>query len=232
MRRNCTISHSMGIHHYLHQMLTLLHAPRINTRDFRCPPCGYCGVVIAKKKEGSYFGNCNVISMHDWWSLHCYGCNTWEQAWSSIRKKCFGTLNHTCFGQTLKNNSKLLFRLDSFFHGALYCCVRYSNIEHQDEMSTSLSLKVLLKKEWLKLVLDIDFMILYSSKLVIFLLIFSLHIPWIHYNIEGIITKKLACFRQIFENYVFNISTCTLLAASSKICIFSWFVFNISCLAL
>ena len=41
---------------------------------------------------------------------------------------------HICFGQTPKGSSKVLFRLDFFFHGTLYCCVRYSNIEYQDEI--------------------------------------------------------------------------------------------------
>ena len=33
-----------------------------------------------------------------------------------------------------------------YFHGTLYCCARYSNIEYQDEIFKNVSLKVLLKR--------------------------------------------------------------------------------------
>ena len=33
----------------------------------------------------------------------------------------------------VKRSNKLLFKLD-LFHGALYCCVRYSTIKGQDEI--------------------------------------------------------------------------------------------------
>ena len=41
--------------------------------------------------------------------------------------------NHNFFDQMSNLSSKVLFNW-IFFHGALYCCVRYSNIEYQDEI--------------------------------------------------------------------------------------------------
>ena len=72
------------------------------------------------------------------------------------------------------------------------------------------------------MVLDIDFMTSNILKLEFFF-----HIPWIHYKVEGIVPyicrKKsnlciLSYFKQILDNYEFNICTYTLLAPSSKIC--------------
>ena len=37
--------------------------------------------------------------------------------------------NHKVFVQTPKSSTKVL----KFFHGTFYCCVRYSNIEYEDE---------------------------------------------------------------------------------------------------
>ena len=37
------------------------------------------------------------------------------------------------FDQMPKGSSKVFFKLD-FINDALYCCVRYSNIEYQDEI--------------------------------------------------------------------------------------------------
>ena len=39
-------------------------------------------------------------------------------------------------GQTPNSSSKVLFELDFFIflNGTLYCCVRYSNLEYQDEI--------------------------------------------------------------------------------------------------
>ena len=57
-----------------------------------------------------------------------------EQAWSKYMEKMFHyTKTINCLGQTTKSSSKVLFKLD-FFHGVLYCCVRYSNIKCQDEI--------------------------------------------------------------------------------------------------
>jgi hypothetical protein len=56
---------------------------------------------------------------------------------------------------------------------------------------------------------------------------FFYHIPWIRYKLEVIITKNcrktsiwhhFIILKQIQDNYVPNISTCTLLAPSFKIC--------------
>ena len=41
--------------------------------------------------------------------------------------------NHNFFGQTPKSSSKVLFELD-FIHGDLYCCVKTSNVEYQDDI--------------------------------------------------------------------------------------------------
>jgi hypothetical protein len=39
------------------------------------------------------------------------------------------------FGQTPQSSSKVLFTLDFLnIYGDLYCCVKYSNIEYQDEI--------------------------------------------------------------------------------------------------
>ena len=46
------------------------------------------------------------------------------------------------------------------FHDDLYCCVGYSNVENQ-----YLSLKNMLKSEWLTLILDVDLMTLTILKL-------------------------------------------------------------------
>ena len=61
----------------------------------------------------------------------------WEQAWSSAPKtktknkklQYIKTINFLVKYLTLTANCCLI-----FFHGALYCCVRYSNKEYQDEI--------------------------------------------------------------------------------------------------
>ena len=52
-----------------------------------------------------------------------------------------------------------------FFHGALYCCVRYSNIECQDEIFKTYHKKYCSKGNGWNLVLDINFMTLNILKL-------------------------------------------------------------------
>ena len=55
----------------------------------------------------------------------------WEQAWSSIqKKKCFVMQKSKLFW------SNALFKL-IICHDALYCCVRYSNMEYQGEIFKS-----------------------------------------------------------------------------------------------
>ena len=51
---------------------------------------------------------------------------------------------HFFCGQTPNSNNIVLFKLE-FFYDTLYCCVRYSNIDCQDENS-KLIIKVLLKR--------------------------------------------------------------------------------------
>ena len=89
----------------------------------------------------------------------------------------------------------------------------------------NISLKVLFKRYWLKIGLHVDFMTSNILKLDFYFLFF--YIPWIHYKLEGTITRIsrkhqlnviLSCFKQILDDYLFNISTCILLAPSSKIC--------------
>ena len=66
------------------------------------------------------------------------------------------------------------------------------------------------KSKWLNLVLDVNFMTLNILKVDLFL-----HIPWIHYKLEGIITQIcrkhqskviLAYFKQSLDNHLFNIT--------------------------
>ena len=48
------------------------------------------------------------------------------------RKICSSILKPSFFCQMRKHSSKVLFKLD-LFHGALYCCVSYSNMKYEDE---------------------------------------------------------------------------------------------------
>ena len=43
------------------------------------------------------------------------------------------TMSIMYFDETPRGSSTLFFKLD-FINDALYCCVRYSNIEYQDEI--------------------------------------------------------------------------------------------------
>ena len=108
----------------------------------------------------------------------------------------------------------------AFSHGALYCCVRHSNIEFECEIFKTyhqyIAQKVMVKSRFRRRFHDCNF---FEFEF--------LHIPWICYKFDGHITKKnrkhqfnviLLCFKQILDNYMFNISTCALLAPSSKIC--------------
>ena len=45
-------------------------------------------------------------------------------------------LNYNFFGQTPKSSIKVLFKFN-LIHDALYCCVRYTYIKHQGEISTT-----------------------------------------------------------------------------------------------
>ena len=57
------------------------------------------------------------------------------------KKNALLYLNHVfLFGQPTRGSSKVDSKLNRFFHDALYCCVRYSNIKYQDE-----SLKFMIK---------------------------------------------------------------------------------------
>ena len=71
-----------------------------------------------------------------------------------------------------------------FFHGALYCCVRYSNIECQDEIFKTYHKKYCSKGNGWNLVLEINFMTLNILKLDFFP-----HNPWVLHILEGIITN-------------------------------------------
>ena len=96
--------------------------------------------------------------------------------------------------------------------------------------SSKLIMKCIAQKERLKLGLDVVFMTLNILKLDFFFFSFvysSCSIPCIHYKLESTITKavekhrfnvNLSCFKQILDNYVLNICTCTLLAVSFEIC--------------
>ena len=42
--------------------------------------------------------------------------------------------NYKFLGPTLKSSSKVLFKLDFFLLRALSCCVKYLDIEYQDEI--------------------------------------------------------------------------------------------------
>jgi hypothetical protein len=74
--------------------------------------------------------------------------------------------------------------------------------------SSKLIIKIILKREWLNLVLDIDFMTSNILKLDFFL-----HISWIHYKLEGNLYDNikirviLSYIKQIIDNYMFNIPT-------------------------
>ena len=65
---------------------------------------------------------------------------------SQINEYSDKCLNHNCFCQMPKSSSKVLFKLDFPHDDALRCCLRYSNIEYQDEILKTSHLKVLLKR--------------------------------------------------------------------------------------
>lgn len=68
----------------------------------------------------------------------------WEQARSSIRKKGKRfqyTKTRHWFGQTPKNSRTLMFELEFFFMAPLHCCVRYLDLEYQDEIFKNILLK-------------------------------------------------------------------------------------------
>ena len=56
-----------------------------------------------------------------------------------------------CFGRAPKSSSTALFTFN-FSHGAPYCCVKYSNIEYQDDLQKlplkSISQKVMTKSNF------------------------------------------------------------------------------------
>ena len=76
-----------------------------------------------------------VLSMGGVVLAEVHGTCKLEKAWSCIRQKCFDILKTSIYGPMPQSNSKMLFKLEGFFfHGALYCCVRYSNLVCQDDI--------------------------------------------------------------------------------------------------
>ena len=64
---------------------------------------------------------------------------------------------------------KVLFQPDFVLHGDLYCCVKYSIVEYQVEIFKIYHLKVMLKSEWLNMILNVDLMTLNILKLEFFI---------------------------------------------------------------
>ena len=100
------------------------------------------------------------------------------------------------------------------FHGTFYCCLKYSKP----------IIKIIAQKVWLNLVLDVDFMTLKKIKLD-FLFIFIEFITNLKATLQNLVEKHqfyviLSYFKQLLDNYMFKTPTCTLLAPSSRICIF------------
>ena len=133
-------------------------------------------------------------------------------------------------GKMSKSSSKVLFQFGLFFHGALYCCVRYSHIEYQDEIFKTYCWKYyFFQKVMAKSGFRCQF---YDLKY--FEVGFFFHISWIHYKLEGTITKIvekklnviLVYSNQSLDDFVFNIPTCTLLAPSFIMCrlFLKWFL--------
>jgi len=81
--------------------------------------------------------NCG-INLELLWMIKAYwewAINTKETTHGQVYGKVFRYIRALYFfGQTSKSSSKVLFKLDFFPHGALCCCVRYSNIEYPDEI--------------------------------------------------------------------------------------------------
>ena len=78
------------------------------------------------------------IHLACWEYIHKLPSHTPLASWGASMVKCTKkVLRYTkttqCFGHMPKRSSKLLFELD-FFHGNLYCCVKSSNIECQNEI--------------------------------------------------------------------------------------------------
>lgn len=71
--------------------------------------------------------------------------------WTPKNKNLRYTKNYNLFGQTSKNNRRVLSRLEFFFIGAFNCCVKYLNLKYQDKILKDLSLKVVFKRRWLNL---------------------------------------------------------------------------------
>ena len=100
------------------------------------------------------------------------------------------------------------------FHSVLYCYVKYSNIDYQDEFFKKYHLKNYSKGNGL-LVLDIDFMAL--SILVFFFkkILFFIYFPYSLNSLRNLGYHYKTFLENI--NLVLTISTCTLLALSSRI---------------
>ena len=59
----------------------------------------------------------------------------WVQAWSSGPKKMLWHLKTIVFwGQTPKSR-RIYFKILNILHGDFCCCVKYSDVEYQDEIS-------------------------------------------------------------------------------------------------
>ena len=69
-----------------------------------------------------------------------------------------------------------------FFLGALYCCVKCTHIEYQDE---TIFTENNAEKQMANLVVDVNFISLGILNLDFFLVIFC----WIHFKLEGIFDK-------------------------------------------
>ena len=93
--------------------------------------------------------------------------------------------NHSFYGQMPKSSSKVFFYW-TLFHVDLYCCVKYSSVEYQDEIFKRI-IKSNVQKQMLKFGFGRKFHDLNYFE-------FFFHNPWIQYKLEVIIRFKFILF--------------------------------------
>ena len=81
-----------------------------------------------------------------------------------VVKKCFSIIKSSFFGQKPTNRSIMLFNLNLLYDD-LYCCVKNLDVECRAKIFKSYSIKMMLKRKWLNLVLEVNSIVFISYSL-------------------------------------------------------------------
>ena len=168
--------------------------------------------------------------MLDGWEVHSYAVipSLYKLCPRSKHRQVYGKSapvdwNHNFLVKRLNEVAECCLKWGFFFHSALFCYVRDSNVDVKMRSS-----KLIIKSIAQEAMTDSSFGhrfhdLKYFEVGFVFFIILEFF-----YKLESTITKNsrrkhkfdviLSYFKQVLNNYMINVSTCTLLALSSRIC--------------